>query len=127
MTALNSLLRIGYHIVSKIVKAHLIVCAVGYVGRVCRPSLVVVELVDYKSYGKTEKAVELAHPLRVAAGEIIVDGYYVNAFSGKSVEVSGQCCDEGFALARFHLGNTTLVKYDTADYLNREVLHIENS
>ena len=77
--------------------------------------------------GKTEKAVELAHPLRVAAGEIIVDGYYVNAFSGKSVEVSGQCCDEGFALARFHLGNTTLVKYDTADYLNREVLHIENS
>ena len=122
MTALNSLLSIGYHIVSKIVKAHLIVCAVGYVGRVCRPSLVVVELVDYKSYGKTEEAVELAHPLRVA-----VDGYYVNAFSGKSVEVSGQCCDESFALARFHLGNTTLVKYDTADYLNREVLHIENS
>ena len=38
------------------------------------------------------------------AGKIIVDGYYVNAFSGKSVEVSGQCCDEGFAFARFHLG-----------------------
>ena len=26
-------------------------------------------IVDYKSYGKTEEAVELAHPLRVAAGE----------------------------------------------------------
>ena len=61
---------------------------------------------------------DLAHPLAVALGEIVVDGDNVHAVSGKTVEVGGQRCDQRLAFAGLHLGDAPLMQHDAADELN---------
>ena len=89
VTALNALFGVKHHVVTKIVKAHFVVGAVGDVRRVSRLALLVGAFVHNQADGKAHEAVELAHPLRVTARQIVVDGDNVHAFSGKCVEVGG--------------------------------------
>ena len=67
----------------------------------------------------------LAHPFRVAAGEVVVDGDDVHALAGEGVEVGGQRGDERLALARLHLGDAALVQADAADDLYMIVFEFE--
>ena len=71
--------------------------------------------------------VELAHPLGVAAREVIVDRYDVDAVSCEGVEVGGQCGDKGLALTGFHFGDASLMEHDAADDLNGKMLHSEHA
>ena len=70
-----------------------------------------------------EEAVNLAHPLGVARGEVVVDGDDVDAAARQRVEVRGKRGDERLALARAHLGDLALVEHDAADELHVEVAH----
>ena len=127
VTSLNSVFFIGNHVITKIVKSHLVVCSVSNVCVVrVLLSLVILSVRD-KSDGKSHKTENLAHPLGISAGKIIVYGYDMNALAGKSVKISGKRCDERFALACFHLGDSALVKNDTSEYLHGKVLHVKNS
>ena len=72
-----------------------------------------------------EEVEDRAHPLRVAAGEVVVDGDDVDAAAGERVEDGGQRRDEGLALAGPHLGDLALVEDDAADELDVEVAHPE--
>ena len=85
MAALDHFFFVDGHVVAEIVEAELIVRAVGDVGSVGRSSLGGGQVMDDQADGETEEAVDLAHPLRVALGKIIVDGDDVNAFSGEGV------------------------------------------
>ena len=49
MASLHLLLFIGHHIIAQVVKAHLVICAVSYVGVVCRLTLLICKAVDYKT------------------------------------------------------------------------------
>jgi hypothetical protein len=51
----------------------------------------------------------------------------VDALSGESVEVGGKGRDEGLSFTCFHFGDTSLMEHDSADDLNREVLHAEHA
>ncbi len=64
--ALNHLLLVGDHIVAQVVKAELVVGAVGNIGGIRLFALLLVKVVDNQPDLKPEKAVYLAHPLRVA-------------------------------------------------------------
>ena len=68
--------------------------------------------------GETEEAVDLAHPLTVTAGEVIIDGDDVHALAGERVEIRRQDGDEGLALAGLHLGDAALMQHDAADELH---------
>ena len=57
-----------------------------------------------------EEVEDRAHPLRVAPGEVVVDGDDVDAAAGQRVEDRGQRRDEGLALAGPHLGDLALVE-----------------
>ena len=81
---------------------------------------------NYKTHGKTHIAEHLAHPLGVALCKVIVDGDNVNALSGKRVQICRQGFNKGFALAGFHFGNSSLVKNNSADYLNGVGTHIKH-
>ena len=83
--------------------------------------------VDDKTYGKTHKAVNLAHPLAVASCKVIVDGNDVNTVARKSVEVCGKGCNKSFTFTCSHFGNSALMKNDTADNLHGEVLETDNT
>ena len=52
-----------------------------------------------------EEAVEAAHPLRVAAGQVVVDRDDVHALAFERVQVGGQGRDQRLAFAGLHLGD----------------------
>src|SRR5437868_3987583 len=80
---------------------------------------------DDHAHAHTEKVVELAHPLRVALGQVIVDGDHVHAASGKSIQINRKCGDERFAFASLHLRDLARVQHHATDELHIEVTHIE--
>ena len=82
---------------------------------------------DDKTHRKAEIFIDLSHPFRVAAGKIIVDGDDVNPLARKGVEVGGKGGHKGLAFTGFHFADTSLMKHDTAGYLNREMLHFKHS
>src|SRR5215208_3670397 len=52
---------------------------------------------------ESQESVDLTHPGRVAAGQVVVDGDDVDAFAYQGVEVNGHGGRERLALARLHL------------------------
>ena len=74
---------------------------------------------------QAEEVEDRAHPLRVAPGQVVVDGDDVDALAGDRVEDRGERRDEGLALAGAHLRDLALVEHDAADQLHVEVAHAE--
>ena len=77
--------------------------------------------------GQAEEAVDLAHPLGVAAGEVVVDRDDVDALAGERVEVDRQRRDERLAFAGPHLGDRALVQHHAADELDVEMALAEGA
>ena len=97
---------VGYfvdHVVSQVVEAVFVVGAVGDVGTVGGLLVFTRGLGQVDAYCEAQEVVEAAHPLRISAGEVVVDGDDVDALAGEGVEVHGQGGGEGFALAGAHL------------------------
>ncbi len=82
---------------------------------------------DDNAHGEPEEVVDLAHPLGVALGQVVVDGDHVHTAAGEGVEVHGKSGDEGLAFAGFHLGDLALVQDHAADELDVEVAHVEHA
>ena len=74
-----------------------------------------------------EEAVDLAHPLRVAAGEVVVDRDDVDAFAFEGVQVGGERRDQRLAFAGLHLGDLAFVQDGAADELDVEVPHVQHA
>ena len=109
------------HVVAQVVEAELVVGAVGDVGQIGLLALHVVEVVDDAVDGEAEKAIDLAHPFGVAAGEIVVDGDDVHAIAGQRVEIDGKGRDQGLAFAGLHLGDHAAMEHDPAHQLHVEM------
>ena len=124
VAALDLLLLAGGHaIVAQVVEAELGVGAVGDVALVHltadRGGLVVQDAAD----GEAQELVDVAHPLGVAGGQVVVDRDHVHAAPGQGVEVHGQGADQGLALAGGHFGDAAQVKAHAADELDVEGHH----
>ena len=115
------------HVVAQVVEAELVVRPVGDVGAVGLLALAVVHAVLDDAHGEAQEAVEPAHPLGVALGQVVVDGDHVDALAGERVQVGGQGGDEGLALARLHLRDHPAVQHHPADELDVEVAHVEHA
>ena len=127
MAALNHLRQFVFHIVAQIVEAELVVGAVGDVGGIGWPALFVVEIVDDDADAEAEKLVDAAHPVGVAAGEIIVDGDDMDAVAGERIEIGRKGGDEGLAFAGPHLGDGAFVQHHAADELHIEMALAERA
>ena len=115
---LHHLLALVFHIVAQIVEAELVVRAVGDVAEIGGAALEVRQVRDDHADGQAEEPVDLAHPVRVALGEIVVHGDDVNALPFQRVQIDGQRRDEGLALAGPHLGDLAAVEDNAADHLH---------
>ena len=82
---------------------------------------------DDDADGEAEELVDLAHPLGVALGEVVVDGDDVDAVAGERVEIAGEGGDEGLAFAGLHFGDLALVQDHAADQLHVEVAHLDGA
>ena len=141
--SLHALVQLDHHVVAQVVEPELVVRAVRDVGRVglhprdraqVDESLVggrVTRLEDEARVvgdhpdAHAEEVEDRSHPLRVAPGQVVVDGHDVDAEAREAVEDRGHRGDEGLALAGLHLGDPALVKDGRADELDVEVAHPE--
>jgi hypothetical protein len=141
--ALHQLLEREPHVVAQVVEAEFVVGAVrdvaqvggapvdgaqrrhADVGRGVRGIVAERRFVLDDAHRQSERVVERPHPLRVALGEVVVDGHDVHALARQRVEVRGQRRHERLALARRHLGDDALVQHHAADQLHVEVTHPE--
>ena len=115
------------HVVAHVVEAELVVLAVRDVA-VVRALLDLVALAWNDDAGaQPEEPVELAHPLRVATCEVIVDRHDMDPLALETVQVAGERGDQRLALAGFHLGDFALVEHDAADELDVVVPHSKNA
>ena len=74
-----------------------------------------------------EEAVDPAHPLGVAAGEVVVHRDDMDALAFERIQVSRQRGNERLALAGLHLGDHALVQHAAADQLHVEVPHVQHA
>ena len=80
--------------------------------------LLVGEVRDDHADGHPEEAVDLPHPVGVAAGEIVVDGDDVDALALERIQIDRERRDERLSFAGLHLGDLAAVKRDAADQLD---------
>ena len=76
---------------------------------------------------KSEVAIELAHPLAVAACEVVIDRDDVDPLALQRVQIDRRRRDEGLAFTRTHLCNPPLVETDAADHLHVKMPHTEHA
>ncbi len=110
-----------FHVVAQIVEAELVVGAVSDVAEIGLLPLHVVEVVDDDADGQAEKTIDLAHPLGVAPGEVIVDRDHVHSVAGQCIEINGEGRDQRLAFAGLHLGDHAAMQYNTAHQLHVEM------
>ena len=127
MAALHHVGLVGHHVVAQIVKTELVVGAVGDVGGVGGAAGVAVHALYDQADGQPQPAVEFAHPLAVALGQIVVDSDHVHAFAGQGIQVGGQGGHQRFAFTGLHLGNVAAVQGNAADDLHGKVLHAQHT
>ena len=118
MAPLHQLIGVDGHVVPQVVEAELVVGAVGHVGGIGPPLLLLAHPMDDQPHGQTQELVHLAHPLALVLGQVIVHGDDVHALPRQGVEVGGQGGHQGFPLAGLHLGDAALVEDDAADELH---------
>ena len=85
VAALHGLLLVDDHVVSEVVKAELVVRAVGYVRGVGFLFVLFLYIVGDEADGQAHKVVQLAHPLAVAAGQVVVYCHDVYALARQRV------------------------------------------
>ena len=123
--ALHELLWPCGHVVPQVVEAKLVVGAKRDVALVrlatrLAVGLVLVDAVDRQSM----EFVKRTHPLRVASGEVVVDGDHVHAAAGQGVEEDRQRRHQRLAFPRLHFRHLASVKRHPTNQLNVVVDHV---
>ena len=127
VSALHALRQVVLHIVAEVVEAEFVVRPVGDVRAVRRAALVFVEIVHDHADAQSQRAVQRAHPFRVAARQVIVDRNDMHAASRQRIQHGGKRRDERFAFARLHFGDFAFVQNDAADELHIEMTHVQET
>ncbi len=114
-------------VVAQVVETEFVVGAVRDVARVGGALLVgSLAALDHADR-QAEEAIDRAHPVRVALGQVFVDRDDVHALGGQRVQIGRQRCDQRLAFAGAHLGDLALVQHHAADQLHVEVTHAERA
>ncbi len=83
--SLDELILVDDHVVAQVVEPELIVGDVGDVAVVLLASLIRLHRLKHAADGEAQEAVDGAHPLRVTAGQVIVDRDDADALALKRV------------------------------------------
>ena len=121
--ALHQVLAVDDHIVAEVIKAKLVVCAVGDVCHISLSPLLVCDAVHHAADSQTEEAVQLSHPLRVTLCEVVIYCDNMHTLARNCVQISRQRCDKRLTFTCLHFSYVSAVEHYAADQLHLEVLH----
>ena len=124
---LHFLIQAEGHVVAQVVEAVFVVGAVGDVGAIGGAFFLGTHAGDDHPDAHPEKLINLAHPVGVAPGQIVVDRHHVDALAGQRVEVDRQRRHQGLALAGAHFGDLAFVQHHAADQLHVEMAHVQRA
>ena len=127
MLSLNLIFLIDNHVVTEIIKSELVICTICNISIISFPLLLLVHACKHNADRSVQEVEHLAHFLRLELSKIVVYCYNVNALSCKGVSISRQTGNESFTFTCFHFGDTSLMKNDSTDYLNRVRLFAKHS
>ena len=82
---------------------------------------------DDHAHRQPQELVDLAHPLGIALGQVVVDRDHVHAVASQGVQVAGQGGHQRLALAGLHFRDFALVQHHAADQLYVEVTHLDRA
>ena len=78
-------------------------------------------------YRQTQEVVQLAHPLCVTVGQIVIDSYDVNALARECIQVHRQGGRQRLALSSSHFGNFAVVQRHATQQLDIEMAHLHDT
>ena len=127
VAALHHVGLVNDHVIAQVIKPELIVGAVGDISSVGGLTVVGLNAVHHQADGQAQEAVDFAHPLTIAASQVIVDGDNMHAFAGQGVEVNGHGGHQGLAFTGLHLSDAGAVQHNAADDLHGVGLHAQHT
>ena len=127
MAALDAIGEVIFHVVAKIVEAKFVVRTVSNVGVIRRTALSIIQIVHDHANAQAQRAIQRAHPLGVAARQIIVDGNDVYAAPSQRIQTGRQGGHQRFSFAGFHFGDFAFVQDHATDQLHVEMAHVQEA
>ena len=108
----------AFHVVAQIVKAQLVVGGMGDIGPI-RGALFIIRLERVNHpHRHTQRVVNLAHPVGIALGQIVVDRHDVHTLAGQRIQIGRQRGGQGLALARAHFRNVAAMQENPTHQLH---------
>ena len=81
---------------------------------------------DDDAHGKAEEIIQLAHPLGITLGQVVVHRDQMHALFGQGIEHDRQGSDQGLTFTGLHFSDLALMQNDPAHQLAVEVAHVEH-
>ena len=126
-TALYHPILVNDHIVPQIVKSEFVVGTVSDITLVGFPTLVVIHIIQNAAHRQAQETVYLSHPLRVTAGQVVVDSDHMYALTLQRVQIRRKKGYLRLTFTGFHLRDSALMQDNTAHELYAEMLGMEHS
>ena len=120
MVPLKHVAEFRLHVVAQVIEAQFVVCGIGDVARVGRFFLLVGLLRVDDPRGHAQRRIDLAHPVGIALGEIVVHCDDMHAALRQGIEVGRERGDKGLAFPGLHFGDIALMQEDAAHKLHVE-------
>ena len=108
-TSLTACAGLVLHVIAEVVEAEFVVCTVSNISSVSGLLLIVRLVGKNRSDSHSEEVVNLTHPSRVTACQVIVHRHNVRAFTGQCVEVNRQSCSQSFTFTGTHFSDLAVV------------------
>jgi hypothetical protein len=89
--------------------------------------LFIVEVVDDHPDRQPKKTIELAHPFRVALGQVVVHRDHVDSSAAQRIQIDGQSGNQRFTFASLHFCDLAVVQDHPADQLHVKMAHIQDA
>ena len=125
--ALHPVAGLVHHVVAQIVKAKLVVGAVGDVAGISRLLFFARHLRQVDAHTQAQKVIQTPHPLRIALGQVVVDRHHMDAATRQGIEVNRQGGGEGFALTGAHFSDLAMVQGHATAELHIKVAHFHDA
>ncbi len=125
VSTLHQILRIGGHVVAQIIETELVVRTKRNICQISTATGVTVRLVlVYAVHTHTVEHIQRSHPFGVTLGQIVIHRDNMYAVSGQGVQEHRQRSHQCLSFSGSHLGNLSLMQYDTTEELHIIVDHI---
>ena len=115
-----------HHVVAQVVKAILVVSAVGDVGPVGSLLFFARHVGQIDADRQPQKVVKLAHPLGISISEVVIYRHHMHALAGQGIQVHRQGGGQGLAFAGAHFGDFSVMQRHAAEQLHIEMAHLHD-